>query len=276
MIKKILVPTDGSDGAIVASKYAISLAAKHGARLNGFHVIDIKLLEGPFLRDISASLGTAPFVNYRNNIALILDERGKAVLNAFAELCDAAGVPCETESDTGPVAGCIVEKSELMDLIVMGRRGEHGAFLGGMLGSTTEAVARRARCPVLVTDQESAEIRRFVAAYDGSAHAKRALHIAADLGVNWGVPFEILVVGGANAADRVGEARAYLDAHAVQVEYVVRDGEPADIIVEYAKERSADLIVMGAYGHSKVRELIVGSTTAATLNAAPCPVLLIR
>ena len=49
-----------------------------------------------------------------------------------------------------------------------------------------------------------------------------------------------------------------------------------DRIIEVAKECSADLLVMGAYGHTKVRELVVGSTTAYAMNHAPCPLLLTR
>src|SRR5690606_17565563 len=73
MIKRILVPTDGSHVATLGVEYAIALASACQAHLTGLHVVDVKLLEGPFLRDISASLGTAPYVNYQNNIALILE-----------------------------------------------------------------------------------------------------------------------------------------------------------------------------------------------------------
>ncbi len=92
MIKKILVPTDGSDYAMVGVRYAVALASQYDATLHGIHIVDIKLLEGPFLRDISASLGTAPFVNYQGNIAMILEERGTAALESFKETCEAAGV----------------------------------------------------------------------------------------------------------------------------------------------------------------------------------------
>lgn len=71
MFKRILLPTDGSESAAVGARYAAALAKKHRATLIGLHVVDVKLLEGPFLRDLSASLGTAPYVNYQNNIAMI-------------------------------------------------------------------------------------------------------------------------------------------------------------------------------------------------------------
>ncbi len=276
MIRKILVPTDGSDFAMRGARYAVSLASQYGAKLHGLYVVDVKLLEGPFLRDLSASLGTVPFVNYQGNIAMILDARGKAALEAFSTACADADVGWETTQDTGTVVRCIVEKTELMDLVVMGRGGEHGEWLDGLVGSTTEAVVRRARCPVLVTERDSAAITRFVAAYDGSAHAKSALQIAADIGETWRVPFEVLVVDESRGEALLGEARSYLQAHDVEVSYVIRDGDPSEEIVAYARDREADMIVMGAYGHTKVRELVVGSTTAYAINHASCPVLLTR
>ena len=65
MIKHILVPTDGSPAAEVGVRFAAAVATRYAATVRGLHVVDVKLLEGPFLRDISASLGTAPYVNYR-------------------------------------------------------------------------------------------------------------------------------------------------------------------------------------------------------------------
>lgn len=276
MIKKILVPTDGSEFAGIGVSYAVSLAKRHDASLHGLHVIDVKLLEGPFLRDITASLGTAPYVNYQNNIGLILEERGKAALASFTAKCQAVGVPCETSQVSGSIPRSIVEKSRLADLLVMGRGGEHVEWLDGLLGSTTEAVVRRADCPVLTTDRDTADIESFVVAYDGSEHAKKALQIGANIGESWDVPFDVLVVGKKRGDEILADAASYLEAHKVRTEYVVRDGDPREVIIEYSKDKQTDLIVLGAYGHSKVLELVLGSTTAYTLNHAPCPVLLTR
>ena len=276
MIKSILVPTDGSDYAARGVRYAVALAKRSGAKLRGLHVVDIKLLEGPFLRDVSASLGTAPYVNYQGNIALILEERGKAALDYFTKACEDAGVPCKTSQMTGVVARCIVEESELADLVVVGHGGEHSEWLDGLVGSTTEAVVRRAKQPVLVTATDTPGGKAFLAAYDGSAHAKRALQTAADIGVDWQMPGHVLVVGGEEAEILIDEARAYLETHEVAATYVTRPGDPSEAIVAYAEECQASLLVMGAYGHTKVRELVVGSTTAYALNHAPCPLLLAR
>jgi nucleotide-binding universal stress UspA family protein len=276
MIKHVLVPTDGSEYALVGAEYGIGLAKQHGASLVGLHIVDIRLLEGPFLRDISASLGTAPYVNYQNNIVAILEERGKATLEDFRQRCESAGVPYQGLQLTGSVLQTILTQSELVDLVVIGRGVEQGQWLEGLLGSTTENVVRHAKCPVLVTGRREAKIRRFVVAYDGSAHARSALHFATGLGEAWLVPFEVLTVSKEGGEKVIEEARSYLEAHDLEVEYSVRDGDPREAIIDFARERDADLLVMGAFGHSKVRGLLLGSTTHYVLNHAPCPVLLAR
>lgn len=276
MFKRILVPTDGSDAALVGVRYAIALAQRRGATLLGLYVVDVKLLEGPFLRDISASLGTAPFVNYQNNIAMLLDESGKAALHVFQDLCAAAGVPCETRLETGVVARTILENCALADLIIMGRGGAHNQWLNGLVGSTTEAIARRAPLPLLITGQDAPGFSRFLVAFDGSPHARQALKTATMIAGAWQMPFHLLTVGGTGQGTVLDDAKRYLQAHEIDVECILLDGEPGEVIAAYAGEYGADLLVMGAYGHSKVRELVMGSTTAYAINHAPCPVLLAR
>lgn len=275
MIKHILVPTDGSEQALIGATYAVGVAKHLGASIHGLFVVDIKLLEGPILRDVSASLGTAPFANYQGNISMILEQRGEAALEVVSKKCAETGVPSTTEQATGVVSRMIVEKSELRDLVVMGRSGEHSQWLEGLLGSTTQAVVRNTRRPVLVTAQETPKSSKFVVAYDGSQHAKHALKVAAEYAAAWTAPLDVLVVG-TDMDPIVAEARGYLEPHGITTRYETREGDPSEIIVTFAGESGADLLIMGAYGHTKVRELVVGSTTAYAMNHAPCPVLLTR
>jgi len=276
MIKRILVPTDGSDASEKGLHYAIALAKAHNASLVGLHVVDVKLLEGPFLRDISASLGTAPYINYQGNITMILEERGKAALESFKQACESAGVTCTTTQATGIVSRVIVENGELADLIVLGRGGEHNDWLEGLVGSTTEAVVRRASQPVLVTGSDALIDGPFLVAYDGTQHARQALKIAASLSASWGGSIHLLVVGEEDAKELIDEAREYFQAHDVNAEYSLTDGDPGEVIVSEAEKVGAGLIIMGSYGHSKVRQLVVGSTTTYVINHTSCPVLLTR
>ena len=276
MIKRILVPTDGSELSQTGAAYAISLAKSFGARIQGIYVIDIKLLEGPFLQDLSASLGTAPYVNYQGNISMLLEERGKSALKALSDACEAAGIPCETTQASGVVPRVIVDHSGLADLIVMGRGGEHNEWLDGLVGSTTEAVIRRSELPVLITGTPEPGHERVLVAYDGSTHAQNALRTAVAFAEMWKTSLNILIVGDGSNSVTAAEVTGYLEAHAVGGKVLEAPGDSGEQIVAHAKSTNADLIVMGAYGHSKVRELVVGSTTTYVINHATCPVLLAR
>jgi nucleotide-binding universal stress UspA family protein len=74
----------------------------------------------------------------------------------------------------------------------------------------------------------------------------------------------------------IDEACGYLQSHDLPLACETRTGKPGEQISACAAECGAALIVMGAFGHTKLREVIVGSTTAQTLHRAPCPVLLVR
>ncbi len=276
MIKRILVPTDGSEASRTGMLYALKLAAQHRAAVTGLHVVDVKLLEGPFLRDVSASLGTAPYVNYQGNITALLEARGRSALEEMERLCAEAGISCETHLATGIVSRTIAEYGELADLIVMGRSGEHSPWLEGLAGSTAQAVVRRASTPVLVTGVDTPGGGPLVVGYDGSAHSRKALRVGADTAREWGVPLHLLTAGlEADALQQ--EARSYLQPHGdLNVEYVTRAGDAGEEMTSYAGESGAALVVMGAFGHSKLRHMVVGSTTAYMLNHAPCPLLLLH
>lgn len=276
MIKRILVPTDGSELAQIGAAYAISLAKSFEAHIQGLYVIDVKLLEGPFLQDLSASLGTAPYVNYQGNISMLLEERGKSALAALTEACEAAGVPCETSQTSGVVPRVIVDQSGLADLIVMGRGGEHNEWLDGLVGSTAEAVIRRSDLPVIITGTAEPGHQRILMAYDGSPHSQNALRTAVAFAEMWKTSLQILIVGEDATKSAASEVRGYLEAHGVDGTVLEAVGDSGEQIVEVARSAGADLIVMGAYGHSKVRELVVGSTTTYVINHATCPVMLAR
>ena len=275
MIKRILVPTNGSEAAAHGVSCAIALAARLRAHVIGLNVVDVRLLENVFVRDMASGLGTPPFLNYPDGITERLQMRGHTALAALQAECAAAGVSCEITLATGVVPLVIVEQAALADLVVIGRAPRHGERMEEFVGSTTESVARHSAVPVLVTAVPKLGTGLCLAAYDGTAHARNALRTAVEVSTEWKLPLRLLVVSDA-PQPLVEEARGYLQSHDLTVEYKTKTGKPGEQIVAHAAECGAALIVMGAFGHTKLRELVVGSTTAQTLHHAPCPVLLIR
>ena len=88
----------------------------------------------------------------------------------------------------------------------------------------------------------------------------------------------LLLSGNRNVApaDFTGHAEPFAQPHGIEAEKILESGPVVDGILSAAERSGCDLIVMGAYGHSRVRELIVGSTTDGILRKSAMPVLLYR
>lgn len=280
MIKSILATLDGSEHSQTAGRYAIWLAERLQATVVGMHVVDVVSIEGSgaFLHDVSGSLGFEPYLDFSSKMREALQERGRVVLEQFLAACSERGVRADTHLATGIVANEICEQARTADLVVVGHRGVNERFSTGLLGSTTESVTRKCPKPVLVAPMEFREIRRPLLAYDGSQRAASAMHEAAELAAALALPLTVLHVGKEDvAADRtVDEARRYLATHKVEAEFVTRPGHANEVILDVMAEGDHDLLVIGAYGHSRIIEMVLGSTTEYVLRNATTPVFLCR
>lgn len=280
MIKSILATLDGSEHSQTAARYALWLAERLQATVVGMHVVDVVSIEGSgaFLHDVSGSLGFEPYLDFSSKMREALQERGRVVLEQFLAACNERGIRGDTHLATGIVANEICEQARTADLVVVGHRGVNERFSTGLLGSTTESVTRKCPKPLLVSPMEFREIRRPLLAYDGSQRAAAAMHEAAELTAALGLPLTVLHVGKEDVAtDRaVDEARRYLASHKVEAEFVTRPGHANEVILDTMAAGDHDLLVIGAYGHSRIIEMVIGSTTEYVLRNATAPVFLCR
>lgn len=279
MIKNILIALDGSEHARAALRQALWVAERLRAALFGLHVIDIISVEGPFFQDISGALGFEPYCDISGKVRTALHERGTLLLEEFTALCRERGIPYETGLYTGVVANEICERARTADLVMIGHRGVNERFSTGLLGGTAESVTRKSPRPVMVSPMQFQAITRPLLAYDGSQRASAALHGAAELCAMLNLPLAVLAVAAreVNSEDKVlDEARHYLSSYGVQTTCLSLVGHPYQRIIECIKERGHDLLFIGAYGHSRIIEMVLGSTTEYVLRNAPCPVFLAR
>lgn len=188
------------------------------------------------------------------------------------------------------------------DLVVMGSRG-HGAMQSMVLGSVSSEVVDHAPCPVLVT--RGGAVRSLVFAADGSAGSHNAERVLTEWPLFRGLPSAVVTVAetqipvsagmapglydqvigsyesdldeAASEALAIAEACvARLSEAGLQATPVVRAGTPAEEIVAVAREREADLVVIGTRGHTGLARLILGSVARNVLHHAPCSVLVVR
>ncbi|HSR56537.1 MAG TPA: universal stress protein [Candidatus Binataceae bacterium] len=278
MIKKILVGIDTSEHSRNAQAYAFYIARKLDATVMGLHVVDIVSIEGSFFHDISGSLGLEPYLDFSSKMRDVLTQRGKTVLEEFTEAARRENIPVETALDMGIVANQICERAKSADLVLIGHRGINERFSTGLLGSTAESVARKCPRPLFISPMRFREIKRPVLAYDGSERASRAMRAAADFAAGFSVPLTVVTVArDPKLGERtLEEARKYFERFTPAVEFKLLSGHANEEIIRFIKEHDADCLFIGAYGHSRIIEMVLGSTTEYVLRNAPCPVFLSR
>jgi len=279
MISKILIPVDGSTNSFKALEYGIYIARILEASLIGVHVVDVNLIQGPVLTDISGSVGMPPYDGYFEAIETSLSEKADFILKDFSHRCRHEGIKAETKKSIGKISQVIIEEGQNADLIVMAKKGEHFHLKeGGLLGSVAEAVVRNSGKPVMITPENFLEIESMGVAYDGSDPAKKALKLSLDLSENTAWPLTAVIISSDSqkSAALANEVEDMLENHPADCAIIILQGKETEEILNYIKEGSVELMVMGAFGHNRLRSLILGSTTSQVIQKSPIPVLLTR
>lgn len=279
MFKTILVPIDTSDTSLVAVDYAIELSKSFNSEIVGISIIDVKKLAGPFMRDLGTSIGgMVPYADFQQNVRKFLEDTARAALDELEGKCNSANVPCTREIKEGVVSREIVESAKRCDIISMGMAGEHAFWRDALLGSNLESVARQTHKPVLVTPEKYKKITKILVAYDGSSFSAKALKAGAEIAQQMHLPLTVITVSDDKKSGEniLTQATENLKDYDITHDKMLESGDTVNNVLNLCGKGSYDLLVMGAYGHSKIRELILGSTTIQLMRKANCPVLLCR
>lgn len=209
----------------------------------------------------------------------VVRERARAGLDALRARILQAGVP---EVSTSLQHGDFVETFEAdaaaAHIGVLGKRGESAASPRGSLGSNLERAMRASPVPLLVASRAFRPVHRIVVAFDGGPGAVKAVEHIAMSAVYDECAVTLLSVGlmGGEALRAREAALGLLVAHGHSPEAVEVGGDPASAVAEHLERNRADLLAMGAWGHSRLHAMVTGSTTSELLGAARVPVLLCR
>jgi nucleotide-binding universal stress UspA family protein len=277
MFKHIGVGLDGSTYSSTAEGVAVELAGRLEGTAHGIHIIDASFIEGAFITDISGAMGFEPFLNLQTQMRDTLEEFARTIQSRFEERCREVGVPgCTHVKRSGVVHG-MLEATKLVDLLVVGQRGANAKFHEDLLGPNTEALLRRSPVPLLVVPEQFSGLPcRPAVAYDGSVKAARALHFAAELAGQLGLPLNVITVDDneEHARRLLAEAAEYLAPHDVHPELVHLAGTKVEeVLLSKLGGEGFDLLCLGAHGHRRIIEMVTGSTTDYLARRSPVPVL---
>ncbi|MCW8086263.1 universal stress protein [Sabulicella glaciei] len=212
----------------------------------------------------------------RGRLAL---QRGRAMLDAAEARLRAAGVAhSSTAQRHGSLVDTIIEHEAGADLVVIGKRGARADFATGHLGANLERVLRASPRPVLVASRAFRSIRRFAIAYDGGPTALKVVEFVAKHPALDGLECHLITVAPAGGAGEtlLATPAAVLARAGKPATVTVLRGEVDAAIAAHVSAAEMDLLVMGAYGHGRLRAMMLGSTTTALLRACRIPVLVAR
>ncbi|MEM7694183.1 MAG: universal stress protein [Pseudomonadota bacterium] len=210
--------------------------------------------------------------------AKVMQEKAWLDLDEAREDIVAAGVSdVATALRQGDLLDTLSEREGEADLVVLGKRGEAADFATMHLGSNLERILRASTKPVLVAARAFKPISRVMFAVDGRSGAARAIDAAARSPLFSGLDALVVTVSREAGAEAKLEAAAkQLEAGGLTATTRQMDGEPAEVIPALVEAEEIDLLVMGAYGHSRLRTMVIGSTTSEVVRSCLIPIFVWR
>lgn len=288
-MKRILLCSDGSAFAENIYRYGAWFATNLPmAAVDVLCVTDTRGQQAMTAQNLSGSIGVDAKENLLDRLvelehekAKINHQRAKLVLQQAAQTLKQEGVESiNLVHETGFLVDCLEKFETGCDLIVLGKRGETAEFASGHLGANLERIVRSSHKPCLVTSRQFKPIERILVAHDGSPSSQKMLQFIADSSVFAGLALHIVTVAKSStdkiAIARIKSAQQLAQQAGFEPVCSVIEGHPEKAISNYITEQNISLLLMGAYGHNRIRHLVIGSTTAQMLRSSHIPVLLFR
>lgn len=285
MNNKVLACLDHSSFAHGVCDYAAWAALRLSAPLEFIHVID-RHPEKAQKRDLSGSIGLGAQEALLQELSALDEQRsklakesGRLLLEDAKQRAIAGGVDApEARQWHGELVETLSDMEKDARLFVIGKRGETADSAPQHIGSNLERVVRALHRPILVAPQEFTAPRSIMIAFDGSPTTRKGVEMIARSPLFKGFPCHVVMAGTNSSAAivQLDWARKSLEDGGFKPQAFIIDGEAETVLSEYMATNDVDLLVMGAYGHSRIRQLIVGSTATGMLRSSLCPILLLR
>lgn len=280
----ILAFIDDSKYSVIVCEYAAWLATTSKSKIKIYHIIDKQMPRAR--QDLSGAINLGAKTKLLANLSEVdaydaktLHSIGWSILEkAQKKILSLDNIEVETRLRTGDITETLKAKEEAADIIVIGKRGELKQNHDSTLGLNIERIVRASKKPIFIANREFSAIDNVLVAFDGSPPSMRIIDFIATSGLFKEIS---ITLGYAGREKEDVEAQflkstEILNSHGIQVSIKKLSGDPKVELTSLVKNSSFGLLIMGAYGHSKMRSYIVGSTTTRLINTVRLPVLLIR
>jgi nucleotide-binding universal stress UspA family protein len=275
---------DGSVYAQSVCDHTAWLAKKTNASVDLVHVLARQQSAGDDASNLSGSIGFGArtalmeeLVELDAQKAKLSHKIGRGILDVAKIRLHEDGIEAiTTRLRHGEIVETVEESDQGADLLVIGKRGISAEHNMPHLGMNLEHVVRSSKKPVLVASRVFKPINRLLVAFDGGNSVNKAIDHLANSPVFKDIECQLLAVGSESSkgGQKIQQAAEQLRSAGLSVDFRIEQGQPEEVISRHVETDGFDLLVMGGYGHSHIRNLFVGSTTSAMLASCKIPVLL--
>lgn len=282
---KVLACVDQSRFANYVADYATWATQRLNAPLEFLHVLDRHpgKVQG---RDHSGAIGMDAQEHLLSELSEADElrskaarERGRLFLNELRERAVSGGVESpDVRQRHGNLEESLLELEEGVRLFVLGRRGQSAETTQRDLGRNVEHLVRALHEPILTVTDEFQVPQKALIAFDGSLVTRRGVEMVAKSPLFKGMPVHILMSGKRrpDAEKQLKWARKKLQKAGFDAPTELVPGDAEAVIADAVSRENIDILIMGAYSHSPLRNLFFGSKTSDLLRSSKVPTLLLR
>ena len=197
---------------------------------------------------------------------------------AKARLNEAGVANVETKLRNGDLIDTVLEFEANADIIVIGKRGEGADFAKGHLGSNLERVVRSTHKAIVIASRAFKPVAKLLIAYDGGSMAMKTVDQVSRSSILDGLGCKVVMAGADTSENRkkLDDAAIILKAAGYAPEVALVQGAADKVISDMVEKEGFDLLAMGAYSHSRLRSLFIGSTTTEMIRSCKVPVVIFR
>ncbi|OAI01331.1 universal stress protein [Methylomonas methanica] len=281
----VLAGIDGSSLTNAVCDYAAWIAQKVDAPLKLLHSIDHHP-EATDHSDLTGNIGVDSRDHLMDQLTQLEQQRsklrlqqGKQLLQAARErVMQAGALDPITNQRHGSLVESLIELENDLRVLVIGVRGKVHDNQPDKIGAKLESIIRSLHKPILVVNAEFKAPERIMLAYDGSQAAEKALDMVANSPLYKGLVCHLVCVSKDEGRGQLLEMAANKLQLAGGIEVIAKKliGIPEQVLSEYQGQKGIDMTVMGAFGHTRIHDWLLGSFTVKMLTNSRSPLLLLR
>lgn len=280
----IIACIDGSSLSEHVTTASVWAAKQMGSPLILLHSLEKETNRSD--EDLSGSIGLGSREHLLDELVALDEKRaklalehGKLVLENAKDFAKNAGAKqIALLQRHGDLVDNLLHLENETRLIVVGRLGSNHTMDAHTIGSHIERVARTSHRPILINVGKFKTPRNFMIAYDGREAADNAIARIAQSPLLIGLPCHLVMVGEETSERRhkLDEAQQILEEEGFEVIASIKPGKIYPTLTQYKEENQIELMAMGAYGHSRLRQFFVGSNTSKMIIESNIPLLILR